>query len=108
MTADADSYTIDALAFKPLVIDTGEAAFDPRCLVPDWFQDICAPDISTENLFHDYAYHLIGATKNPVKMATVRDHTLAQWSFLRHLAAMHPDIFDEFLTAYAERALRFE
>jgi hypothetical protein len=108
MTANAGSYTIDAPAFKPLVIDTGEPAFDPRCLVPDWFQDICAADISTEKLFHDYAYHLIGATTGPVKMATVRDHALAQWRFLRHLADMHPTIFDEFWTAYAERAMRFE
>ena len=52
--------------------------------------------------------HLIGATTGPVKMATVRDHALAQWRFLRHLADMHPTIFDEFWTAYAERAMRFE
>jgi hypothetical protein len=85
------------------VIDTGAADFDLRDLVPDWFRDICAPDISTERLFHDYAYHLIGATTGPVKMATVRKHAVAQWAFLRALSDMHPEVFDEFFAAYAAR-----
>jgi hypothetical protein len=90
------------------VLPAPPVQFDPRNLVPSWFQDLLPADVSTEKLFHDYAYHLIGATKNPVKMATVRDHALAQWAFLKHLSAIHPDIFDEFWTAYAERVLRFE
>lgn len=95
-------------ATAPFVIDTGVDAFDLRWLVPDWFRDIKPADISVDQLFHDYAYHIIGAMGGPVKMATVRDHTLAQWRFLRELAVMHPEIFDEILCRYAERALRFE
>jgi len=89
-------------------IDLGQTQFDPRDLVPDWFADQLPRDTTTERLFHEYAYHLIGATNDPAKMETVRRHTLAQWRFLRHLADMHPAIFDEFLMAYAERAMSFE
>jgi hypothetical protein len=91
----------------PFEIDTGVTAFDTIELVPDWFRDQCK-SADKDRIFHDYAYHLIGATKGPVKMATVRDHTLAQWRFLRELAAMHPDVFDEFICAYAERAMAFD
>lgn len=88
-------------------IDTGVTAFDVLDLIPDWFKDQCN-STDKSRIVHDYGYHLIGATKNPAKLETVRKHTIAQWQFLRELAAMHPDVFDEFLCAYAERAMAFE
>jgi hypothetical protein len=89
-------------------IITEETAFDPASLIPDWFKDQYAVTPDTSRLMHDYAFHLIGALQNPVKMETVRKHTLAQWNFLRHLADMHPDVFDEFICAFAERAMAFD
>ena len=90
-------------------IDTGTpVAFDPTDLIPDWFKDQYPALPEASRLIHDYGYHLIGATKNPAKMETVRRHTLVQWQFLRHLADAHPDVFDEFICAYAERALAFD
>lgn len=85
-------------------IDTG---LDPqRGLIPDWFWDTYSSnDVPIERAVHDYAYHLIGAMQNPAKMETVRKHVLAQWHFVRALADMHPEIFDEFWTSYAERVL---
>lgn len=90
-------------------IDTGttQAAFDPLNLVPDWFRDNYA-DINDPKIIHDYGYHLIGQTTDPKTMATVRKHTLASWSFLRCLGEQHPEVLDEFICAYAERALTFE
>jgi hypothetical protein len=90
-------------------IDTGvNPQPDILGLIPDWFRDTCADGLTTKQIVERYAYHMIGATKNPAKLETVRKHTLAQWQFLRELAAMHPDVFDEFWTSYAERALSFE
>lgn len=85
-----------------LIIDTGIAADDPRRFMPDWFLDRNDTG-DTRRLVHDYAYHLIGALHDPKAMRTVRKHTVAQWSFLRHLADEWPEIFDEFWTVYAER-----
>ena len=85
------------------VIDTGTQDRKPIDAVPDWFRDIYAADTEDARVIHDYAYHLIGALKEPKKMETVRRHVLAQWWFLRDLAEIHPDVFDEFLAAYAER-----
>ena len=90
-------------------IDTGvNPQPDILGLIPAWFRDTCAAGLTTEQIVERYAYHLISATKNPAKLETVRKHTIAQWQFLRELAAMHPDVFDEFLCAYAERAMAFE
>lgn len=84
-------------------IDTGVSEDNPLRLVPDWFLDRCNDPQDVCRVVHDYAYHLIGALENPRSMATVRKHTLAQWSFLRALADLHPEVFDEFICAYAER-----
>jgi hypothetical protein len=85
-------------------IDTGAPAdtFDERSLVPDWFRDMHG-DADTSRLFHDYAYHMIGAMQNPKQWKTVRKHILHDWGFLRALSQHHPDVFDEVLAAYAER-----
>lgn len=87
-------------------IDTGIAADDPRRFIPDWFRDqYGANEPDAARMVHDYGYHLIGALTAPAKMDTVRKHTLAQWGFLRVLADMHPGVFDEFWSIYAERWL---
>lgn len=92
----------------PFEIITEETAFDPASLIPDWFKDQYQITPDASRMMHDYGYHLIGALQNPVKMDTVRKHTLAQWNFLRQLGDVHPGVLDEFLCAYAERALAFE
>lgn len=93
-----------------ITIDTGitKADTDPIVMVPTWFRDFYADDADTARIIHDYGLHLAAALKNPKKMETVRKHTLAQWDFLRSLAETHPDIFDEFIVAYAERAQAFD
>ena len=90
------------------VIDTGKPEFNPLDLIPDWFRDNYASDADAKRIIHDYGYHLIGQTTNPAKLDTVRKHTLASWQFLRALAEHHPGVFDEFICAYAERALAFD
>lgn len=90
-------------------IDTGHSApFDPLSLIPDWFRDIYPADADPSRVIHDFGYHLIGQTTNPRKLETVRKHTLANWRFLQSLAETHPGVFDEFICAYAERALSFD
>jgi len=89
-------------------IDIGLHPDDPLNLVPDWFKDQIMPVCDPRDVVHSYAYHLIGAMRDPKKMDTVRRHILSQWRFLRVLADVHPGVFDELLCAYAERALAFE
>lgn len=88
-----------------LVIDTGVQEFTPLDLIPDWYRDIHPIGTPPEKVMHDYGYHLIGAMNNPKKLETVRTHVLAQWRFIAALAAVHPGVFDEIMTAYAERVL---
>lgn len=81
---------------------------DARAIIPDWFMDQQPEDISEEKAAHDYAYHLIAHFKQPKLMKTVRAHFFARQHFLKRLAEIHPEIFDEVICAYAERALLFE
>ncbi len=88
-------------------IDTGTAP-SPLDRIPDWFRDTYPDERDVARIVHDYGYHLIGAMNpdnpnNPKTVATVRKHMLAAWWFIRDLAEMHPDVFDELMTAYAER-----
>lgn len=89
-------------------IDTGHAASPALEQVPDWFRDEC--DTTDERrIAHDYAYHMIGEMldeNGPRKVETIRKHMLARWGFLYALADMHPDLFDEVFTSYAERVQR--
>lgn len=94
----------------PFEIDTGTP--DPALqFIPDWFLDTYRGEPpETARVVHDYAYHLMGAMRQenpaaPKTIATVRKHTLSAWGFLRTLADMHPEVFDEFWTSYAERVL---
>lgn len=93
-------------------IDTGVIERTAISYLPDWFLDQYYPELPDERrVVHDFAYHLIGtlsAHDGSKKMETVRKHTMAQWGFLRILADMHPAVFDEFICAYAERALAFD
>ena len=90
-----------------MIIDTGKPEFDPIDLIPDWFRDV-NQSATAERMIHDYGYHLIGALGNPVKVETCRKHMMREWAFLRLLAETWPDVFDEYLIAYAERANGFE
>ncbi len=85
-------------------IDTGIQDSALR-LIPAWFQDLKPEGTDPRRVVHDYGYHLIGALHKPATMATVRKHTLAQWSFLQLLAHEWPDVFDEFWTTYTERVI---
>lgn len=89
-------------------IDTGApAAMTIADYVPDWFKDTIG-EATEYRLSHDFAYHLIGDMKNPKTFKTVRKHLLQNWQFLRLLGEQQPDVFDEVLTAFSERALAFE
>ena len=87
------------------VIESGPIADDPLRFVPDWFRDVYAVEPEPRRVLHDYAYHLIGSMTNPKKVETVRKHVLSQWGFLQVLSVEHPEVFDEFWCAYAERVL---
>jgi hypothetical protein len=88
----------------PFEIDTGATAeARPHWIIPDWFRDQLPEDADERRAVHDFAYHLIGAMQNPKTFDTVRKHVMANWEFLRTLAEMHPDVFDEFWAAYNER-----
>lgn len=87
-------------------IDTGLSDQSPTRFIPDWFHDIFGDTPpAPERMMHDFGYHLIGAMQNPKKLETVRRHFLKNWEFLRELAATNPGVFDEIMTAYAERVL---
>ena len=88
-----------------MLIDTGPVTHPADRLIPDWFLDGAPPDADKNRLMHDYAYHVIGAMRNPVKLETVRRHVLAEWAFVAELAKTHPAVFDELICAYAERVL---
>jgi len=88
------------------VIDTGstgDSVFTPESTIPDWFQDQLPADATVEKKMHDFAYHIIGAMQNPKTFEAVRKHICRDWSFLRQLALIHPEVFDEVLCAYGER-----
>lgn len=92
-----------------ITIDTGGVAQQPRIeqYVPDWFRDQCG-DAEPGRVAHDYAYHIIGRLTDPngaKRMETHRKNLIADWGFLKLLAEEHPEVFDEVLTAFAERAL---
>ena len=85
------------------VIDTGVETRDPLWSVPAWFRDQLPADAADAYVIHQYGFHLIGALNNHAKVETVRKHVLGSWPFLALLGETHPDVFDEFWMAYAER-----
>jgi hypothetical protein len=92
-------------------IDTGIAERTPISYLPDWFLDQYREVPDESRAVHDFAFHLVGALHahdGPKKIETVRKHLIAQWGFLRILADMHPEVFDELLMAYARRAGAFD
>lgn len=76
--------------------------------VDDYILDTLPDSATDEDAAIAFAYHIIGSMKAPRTMDTVRKHYLARWAFLRELAEILPDHFDEVQAAYAERALAFE
>jgi hypothetical protein len=83
-------------------IDTGAPQIDITHGIPTWFQDEMPEDMPPERLMHNYAYHLIGKLGTYKSMMYARRHLVGHWPFLQRLADIHPEIFDEVMTAYAE------
>lgn len=88
-------------------IDTGGSSA-LRNNLPTWFLDECADDADDRQLAHDYAYHLIWRTRQPAKLETVRRHITYAWPALFTISSLYPELFDEVMCAYAERALIFD
>lgn len=65
-------------------------------------------DATDAQIAHDYGYHLIWQMQNPKMMKTVRKHLLRDFAALEFVAELQPEVFDEVLMAYAERAMAFE
>jgi hypothetical protein len=80
---------------------------DARSMVPPWMLDYM-PDATEREAANAYAQHIMGAFNNPKMMKTVRRHFLRETSFLARLAELNPEMFDEVVCAYAERAQLFE
>lgn len=74
--------------------------------MPGWATDTFEGD--PEKIAHDYAYHLISEIGRPAKLVTVRKRLQANWAFLNQLSYMHPEIFDEVMTAFVERVYLVE
>jgi hypothetical protein len=85
------------------IIDTGAPTSPLRDRLPDWFLDQEPQDATDARLAHDYGQWLIQEAQRPKKVATVRDHLLAAWWVLPHIARHHPEVFDEILSVYALR-----
>lgn len=88
-------------------IDTGHAS-TLRMHLPDWFLDDADDTDSDYKLAHDYALHMAWKTKQPVKLETVREHLIASWPTLFMIGKLYPEMLDEVLIAYAERAMTFD
>lgn len=84
------------------------APTDARALIPDFILDDMPAAVSEYDAAHAYAYHLIWDFKQPKTIATVRKKLLRANSFLTRLAEIDPDLFDEVICAFAERALIFD
>lgn len=85
------------------VIDTGVQQWSIRDRLPSWFLDQQLDSPTDAQLAFTYGQWLIAETQRPRKAETVRKHLLAAWWFLPTLAELHPETFDELLTAYALR-----
>lgn len=81
---------------------------DARALIPDFVLDELPDGVDEVKAAQTYAYHLIWQFKQPKMLKTVRDRILFANRFLMRLAEIDPDLFDEVICAYAERALIFD
>lgn len=84
------------------------APTDVRTFIPDFVLDQLPEDADERTAAHAFAYHLIWEFKQPKTIATVRKKLLRANSFLTRLAEIDPDLFDEVICAFAERALIFD
>lgn len=89
-------------------IDTGMPEHTIRSVLPDWFLDQYEDTTSDAALAHDYGYHMIAKSRQPARLETVRRHFKMSWQALQYIAELQPEVFDEVLCAYAEKALLFE
>lgn len=83
------------------------APSDIRAHIPNWMLDTLG-DSTEAHAAQAFAHHMIGRTTGPARLETVRKHFTANWAFLRALADFNPELFDEVLCAYYERAMTFE
>lgn len=81
---------------------------DARTLIPDYILDELPDGASEGQAAQEYAYHLIWRMQQPKTLKTVRRHMLASNAFMMRLAEINPEVFDEVLCAYAERAMKFD
>lgn len=84
------------------------APTDARAFIPDFIMDDLPDEVSEMKAAQTYAYHLIWDFKQPKMIATVRKKLLRANVFMSRLAEIDPDLFDEVICAYAERALIFD
>ena len=89
-------------------LDEPIAPTDARAFIPDFILDELPAGLDEMKAAHTYAYHLIWDFKQPKTIATVRKKLLRANSFLNRLAEIDPDLFDEVICAFAERALIFD
>lgn len=81
---------------------------DARTMIPDFIMDYLDETADERTAAQAYAYHLIWTFKQPKMLKTVRRKLLQANAFLNRLAEIDPDLFDEVICAYAERALIFD
>lgn len=84
-------------------IDTGEDRPTAYDFIDSAYLDFYLP-ADKARAVTQYAQALIAELEDPLgpkKLDTVRRHTLARMRFLTCLGSEHPDLFDEFWTAYA-------
>lgn len=89
-------------------LDDALPPIDARTMIPDYILDDL-PDGATEiAAARAFAYHMIWKIKQPKRLETVRKHFTFNWPFMRRLSEIEPEVFDELLCAYAERAMQFD
>jgi len=89
-------------------LDEPIAPTDARSFIPDFVLDQLPEGADERAAAHAFAYHMIWDFKQPKTIATVRKKLLRANSFMSRLAEIDPDLFDEVICAYAERALIFD
>lgn len=89
-------------------LDDARPDTDAREWIDTHVMDELPDGVSEADAAQAFAYHMIWKMQQPKTIATVRKHMLAKNRFLLRLAEIQPDLFDEVMCAYAERALTFD
>lgn len=94
-----------------MIIDTGtpdDNGTSIKAHISDFVLDELPSNVSDEDAARAFAQHIIWKIQQPKMMETVRNHYLANWSFLWRLAQINPELFDEVQRAYGDRAYAFD